>query len=96
MDFKEQLETLKTGIKEFITKDLPVEKVNQLGELVKKVDGLGEEHQKLVDAHSELKDRYIDSVKNYGTTDKPVDANQNQGKTLEQILSEIEQGSKKG
>lgn len=96
MNFKEQLESLKDGIKAFITNDLPVEKVNELGELVKKVDGIGEEHQKTEDALSELKDRYIDSVKHYGTSDKPVDNDEPQGKSLEQIMSEIEQNSKKG
>lgn len=95
MNFKEQLESLKDGIKAFMTNDLPVEKVNELGELVKKVDGIGEEHQKLEDAHSELKDRYIDSVKHYGTSDKPVEEDQ-QPKSFEQILSELEENSKKG
>jgi len=96
MDFKEQLKQLRDGISAKITTDMSTEEVNAYGDLLKQVDELGNEHQKFVDAHNELKDRYIESVKGYGTTDKPADDNAQQGKTFEQILSEIEQSSKKG
>ena len=96
MDFKEQLKQLRESISAKITTDMTTEEVNTYGDLLKQVDGLGEEHQKLVDSHNELKDRYIESVKGYGTKDKPAEETQGQEKTFEQILSEIEKNSKKG
>lgn len=95
MNFKEQLEALKTRINGMITKDSSTEQVKAYGELKEEVEKLGQSHEELVKEHSELKDLYIQSVKNYGTSDKPVNE-PNKGTTFEEIMSDMENESKKG
>ncbi len=96
MNFKEQIEALKDKVKGMITNDLSTEQVKAYGDLVEDIDKVGDAHQELVKEHSELKDLYIKSVKNYGTSDKPQNENDNKGKSFEEIMSEIGKESKKG
>ena len=96
MNFKEQIEALKDKVKGMITNDLSTEQVKAYGELVEDIDKVGESHQELVKEHSELKDLYIKSVKNYVTSEKPKNETENTGKSFEEIMSEIGKESKKG
>ena len=96
MNFKEQLEALKNKVKGMITNDLSTEQVKAYGDLVEDIDKVGDDHQELVKEHSELKELYIKSVKNYVTSEKPKNETENTGKSFEEIMSEIEKESTKG
>lgn len=69
--FKEQIDALKSSLKKGITKDTPVETINEIEANIKQVDAIAETHSKLEKDHSDLKDKYIQNVVNYGTTEEP-------------------------
>lgn len=85
--FQEQMEELKKSLNDLITKDTPTEQVTQIGNIKTQLDGLGESHQQTLKDYADLKDRYIDSVKNYGTAKAP--ANENDGEKKETTFEEI-------
>ena len=91
MDFKQQLEAIKECINGLITSDTPTEQISQFGELKDKVDALGNAHQQTLDEFSQLKDRYIDAIKNYGTGKAPANETSSvqEEVSLEQIGAEI-------
>ena len=85
--FKEQLEVVKASINALITKETPQEQIDSLVNISKQVDGLGESHQKTLDDYGALKDRYIESIKGFGSKATPSDDPQE--KSLEDIGKEI-------
>ena len=91
MDFKQQLEAIKQQVNDFITSDMPTDQIDQLGKIKDQLDSLGEAHQQTLDEFGQLKDRYIDAVKNYGTGKEPntSDVGTGQEKTLEDLAQEL-------
>lgn len=88
--FSEILKDLNQYVDSLITKDTPTETITKLSELKEKTKELGDAHQQTLDDYAELKDRYIESVKHYGTPKvAPDDASGNSEKTFEQIGAEI-------
>ena len=79
--FQQKLEEMKKSLNDLITKDTPTEQVTQIGNIKAQLDGLGESHQQTLKDYADLKDRYIDSVKNFGTAKAP--ANENDGEEKE-------------
>lgn len=90
MTFAEKIANIKSVIDNMITSETSVNDVAKFGDLKKSVDELQTDHDNMVKDYSQLKDRYIDAVKNYGTSTPPKDESSNDGeKTFEEIGKEI-------
>lgn len=88
--FNEIVNALNQKIDSLITKDTPTEQVAEIASLKDFTKELGDAHQQTLDDYANLKERYIESVKNYGTSTTPKDeSNSGQEKTFEQIGAEI-------
>ena len=71
--FTEILNDFKAQLDGFIQKDTPTEQITKIGELKSQCDELETAHKQTLDDYAELKDRYIDAVKSYGTGKAPSD-----------------------
>ncbi len=92
--FKDNMNKVMKEIDDLITKDTPDEQVQKYVDLKKSIEELGSDHQKTLDDYGALKDRYIEAVKNYGTSKEPIDDHK-AGKTLEEIGAELFQNKGK-
>ena len=90
MKFSEILKSINDQLDSFITKDTPTEQITQIGKVKETLTELGKSHEQTLVDYSELKDRYIEAVKSYGTGKAPADeVDATQGKTMEEIGAEI-------
>lgn len=88
--FNERLNELNQQLDSLITKDTPTDTITEIGKIKESVKELGDAHQQTLDDYGQLKDRYIDAVKGYGTGKAPAeDSTGQQEKTFEQIGAEI-------
>lgn len=88
--FQECLNLLKENIKTMMTKEnLPDEELNSFVELNKQVDELGKQHQELVESNAKMKDKYIEAITNYGTSDQNKEDKTEVPKTLEEIAQAV-------
>ena len=88
--FSEILKSVNDQLDSFITKDTPTEQITQIGKVKEELTKLGDAHKQTLDDYGELKDRYIDAVKHFGTGKAPAnEVDANQGKTMEEIGAEI-------
>lgn len=90
--FAETLNVVKEHIKTLMTKEeISDKELDDLATLNGQVDELGRQHQELVDSNSKMKDKYIEAITNYGTTNLPKDEEQNSGaeKTFEQCAKDV-------
>lgn len=90
MKFSEILKSINDQLDSFITKDTPTEQITQIGKVKETLTELGKSHEQTLVDYGELKDRYIEAVKSYGTGKAPAnEVDANQGKTMEEIGAEI-------
>lgn len=87
--FKEQLEAILGEVNGLITKETPTDQITKFGQLKDDLKALGDSHQQTLDEYGELKDRYIESIKGFGTNTKPNDDTNKGEKTFEEIGAEI-------
>ena len=87
--FNDILNELNRKVDSMITKDTPTEQITEFGQLKDQIKELGDAHQQTLDDYGQLKDRYIDAVKSYGTSKAPENDAIGQEKTLEEIGAEI-------
>ena len=88
--FSEILKSITDSLDGFITKDTPTDQITQIGKVKEQLTQLDDAHKQTLDDYGELKDRYIESIKHYGTGKAPAEANDDQqGKSFEQIGAEI-------
>ena len=88
----ELIESLKKDILESVTTELTTEQSEKLVGFTKKLDEIGEEHKKTEDAYVDIKGKYIEGLKTFGTKVTPVD--EEKPKSLEEIAEEISKSSK--
>lgn len=88
--FTEILKDLKAQMDGLITKDSPTDQITKVGKMKSTLDDMESAHKQTLDDYAELKDRYIDSVKNYGTGKAPTDVNDDKKEvSLEEIGAQI-------
>ena len=84
-----KLEELKTALANLIGDNTSVEQAEQIGKLNKLVEDAQAEENKLIEAHSELRKKYVEIIK---TTSFPVDSTGKKDspnpKTFEECLKE--------
>lgn len=84
--FSEILNSIKDSLDGFITKDTPTDQITQIGKVKEQLTELSDAHKQTLDDYGELKDRYIESIKNYGTGKEPTsEIDSKQGKSFEEI-----------
>ena len=89
--FGEALQKVQETIKTLMTEEnISDEKLEKLTELNTQVKELDQQHQGLEESYAKVRDKYIESITQYGTTKKPdeVDGG-SQPRTMEQIASEV-------
>lgn len=88
--FDETLQKVKGTIKDLLTRDgIDDKEIETLTELNSQVDELGKQNQELVEKHSKMKDKYIESVLNFGTKTKPEEVDGSSGRSMEDIMKEM-------
>ena len=89
-NFSEILKEVQTSLDGLITNDTPTEKIAQIGKVKEQLTNLDTAHKQTLDDYGDLKDRYIEAVKNFGTGKAPTnEVDQNKGKSFEEIGAEI-------
>lgn len=91
MKFSEILKSINSQLDSLITKDTPTEQISQIGKVKEQLNDLDESHKQTLVDYGALKDRYIEAVKNYGTSKQPTteDVDENREVTFEEIGREI-------
>lgn len=90
MTFKEQVEATKNKIKSLIKADTPDEQIEALTGVIGDLDGLNTSHDQVVANYGALKDKYIASITNTGTAQKPEEEQKaDTPKSLEEIAAEV-------
>lgn len=88
--FTEIIKDFKAQLDGFIQKDTPTEQITKIGELKSQCEELEAAHKQTLDDYADLKDRYIDAVKNYGTDKAPVGVTDDKKEvSLEEIGAKI-------
>ena len=88
--FTEILNGLRAQLDGLITKESPTDQITKVGEIKATLDEMDSAHKQTLDDYAELKDRYIDAVKNYGTGKAPTDVNDDKKEvSLEEIGAQI-------
>lgn len=88
--FSEILKEVQTSLDGLITKDTPTEQIAQIGKVKEQLTTLDNAHKQTLDDYGDLKDKYIEAVKNFGTGKAPTnEIDQPQGKSMEEIGAEI-------
>lgn len=91
MSFKETLNEVKDDVKDLMTEEnISDEKLAKLTSLNEKLNELDKQHQTLAENHAKMKDKYIESVMNYGTSKEPKDETGGAtGRSLEEIAGSV-------
>lgn len=89
------LEKAREQIKSLIKADMPKEQIDKIGAIDKILDEVKSEHESQSKEMSELKDGYIDLVKNSSTKTPPSSGEPSQEKTLDDIISDVIANRKK-
>lgn len=95
--FDETLKEVRECIKTLMTKEgIEDTELEILTKLNGRVDELGKQNQELVESHSKMKDKYIESVLNYGSSKKPddIDGGENP-RSMEDIMNDVVSKRKK-
>lgn len=88
--FTEILTDFKAQLDGFIQKDTPTEQITKIGEIKSQCDELEAAHKQTLDDYADLKDRYIQAVKNYGTDKAPAGVTDDKKEvSLEEIGAKI-------
>lgn len=88
--FEETLQKVSNQVKEMMTeKDISDERLEKLTGLNNDLKELGTQHQEVADKCSQYRDKYIESITNFGTAKKPQDEDSGAEKTFEQVASEV-------
>lgn len=89
--FEEILQKVSDQIKEMMTeKDISDERLDKLTGLNNDLKELGTQHQEVADKCLQYREKYFESITNFGTTKKPQDDVDSGGeKTFEQIAGEV-------
>lgn len=89
MKFSEKLDEIKKALDNQITSETPTATIDEIAKIKASVDELADIHQKQSDEYAQLKDRYIDAVKHYGTGSKPMEETPDGEVSLEKIGAQI-------
>ena len=90
MKFSEILKSINSQLDSLITKDTPTEQIAQIGKVKEQLNELGKAHEQTLVDYGDLKDKYIEMVKNYGTGKAPAnEVETEQDVSLEEIGAEI-------
>ena len=88
--FDETLQEVKGTIKDLLTREgIDDREIETLTKLNSQVDELGKQNQELVEKHSKMKDKYIESVLNFGTKTKPDEVDGGSGRSMEDIMKDV-------
>lgn len=89
--FGEALQKVQETIKGLMTEDgISDEKLEKLTELNTQVKELDQQHQGLEESYAKVRDKYIESITQFGTTKKPdEDDGSGQPRTFEQIAQDV-------
>lgn len=91
IDFKKLMSETKTYLKSMLTKESSQEQIDSITEMDKKLDSLTEAYDQKAGELDDMKDRYIESVKNTGfkgsnsKDDSGIDQNK---KSIDDIMEE--------
>ena len=87
--FGETLKLVQDGLKKLMTEEgISDERLEELTELNAQVTELDKQHQGLEENYAKVRDKYIQSITEYGTSKKPDEVD-GQPRTLEEIAAEV-------
>lgn len=87
--FDETLKKVCEEVKNLMTEEnISDEKLEKLTGLNNDLKELGTQHQELTDKYATMKDKYIESITNFGTSKKPDEIG-GSPKSFEEIASEV-------
>jgi len=91
MKFGEALKKVQETIKTLMTEEgISDERLEKLTELNTQVKELDTQHQGLEESYAKVRDKYIESITQFGTTKKPEEVDgESQPRTFEQIASDV-------
>lgn len=90
MKFGEAMKKVQESIKDLMTEEgISDERLEKLTELNTQVKELDTQHQGLEESYAKVRDKYIESITQFGTTKKPDEVDGGQPRTFEQIASEV-------
>lgn len=88
--FGEALQKVQETIKTLMTEEnISDEKLEKLTELNTQVKELDQQHQGLEESYAKVRDKYIESITQYGTAKKPEEVEGSQPRTIEQIAQDV-------
>jgi len=91
MKFGEALKKVQETIKTLMTEEgISDERLEKLTELNSQVKELDTQHQGLEESYAKVRDKYIESITQFGTTKKPEEVDGgSQPRTMEEIASAV-------
>ena len=95
MNWKEQVESLKSKFSAKITSESSQEQIEELNSLIAEVDALDSAYNELEQEHAKTKTALVRMVVNQGSSDKPRDESSgSKPKTIEECVAEIQKEGK--
>lgn len=90
MKFKEKIDDIVKNLKAQITTETSADDVTKIEAIIKDVQGLEEDHNKVVEDGRKFKEKYINMIDNFGTDQVPDNEASDTPKSFEEIVADFE------